>query len=220
MKISAKQSYILLMLFSLLAMSSCSEEMILYKSETPDRERVFEADSIIYYGVDFSKVRLSNPEKAMQDEELTKFFGAWISWLDDEIPPKKYIARWLKKKERLVYERGIIQERFSLVPNDWVIIEDYSFPIDTVKRTLKTYDLKRKDGVGFVVNAENLNKRGEYVSAYYTFFDIKTREVLWSTKAKGNASSYGMTEHWARGILDGMKEFVDQVYKKEYRNWK
>ena len=68
-----------------------------------------------------------------------------------------------------------------------------------------------------VVNIINLNKRREQVIAWFTFFDIQTREILWATKVKGAASGTGMTAHWGDGMISATKRYVDKVYKKQLK---
>ena len=86
-----------------------------------------------------------------------------------------------------------------------------------LEKIIKSYVLNEKSGIGMVVNIVNFNKPREYVSGYVTFFDIATREILYSLEATGPAGGGGWAGHWASGIeriVRGM--FIDEIYKRKY----
>lgn len=58
------------------------------------------------------------------------------------------------------------------------------------------------------------------MSAYFTFFDINTREILWTSKVKGEPGGWGMNGFWSNGLTRTLKVFIDQVYKPKYKEFK
>ena len=194
-----------------------SQSKYVLEEYTPDINRVFNSTSLVYYGVDMSMLKLSNPMKIGQDNSVRHYIYAWISTFEKELPPDKYISKWLNMKNGFTFEPEDVQQRAELVDEKWIIRGDYSFSFEQLKEIIKSYDLNQSNGLGFVINAENFNKQHEYMTLYYTFFDIRTREILWTTKIKGVPGGWGMNGFWSNGLTNSLKIFIDKSYKKKYK---
>lgn len=181
-------------------------------------DEVFAADKIVYYGIDFTKMVLTNPNKIGQEEFLKKYFWAWITYIAEEKDIENYMSRKLDKKNKLIYEPTEIQNLNTQINHPWIQYNDFTYSTDTLASVVNSYVLKETKGVGFVINVENFNKREEFVSAYFTFFDIDTREILWTTKVKGKPDGWGMTKFWAVGIIDATQNFF-RIYQRKLRTY-
>jgi hypothetical protein len=173
-----KQFILILLQLILFISFSYSQKSPIIESYSPLKEEVVNAKSVVYYGLDFSRIILTDPNKFGEDQDLRKFFPAWINDFHKEIIPGIHIKRWLRKGDNFDTELTDVQERFKLVPSSWISLDKNSFGIDTLQKIINSYKLKRNEGIGFVIVLENFNKIEEYLTAYFTFFDIHTKEVL------------------------------------------
>jgi len=209
-----------LIFFLVISQNTFSQSKFILEEYSPNIDKVFDSNNVIYYGVDMSMVKLTNPMKVGQDDYIRHYLYAWIQTFEKELSPYQYIRRWLKKKDGFTFEPEDVQKRAELVDEEWVIRESYSFSIEQLKEIIQSYELKQDNGLGFVINAENFNKSREYMTLYYTFFDINSREILWATKIKGVPGGWGMNGFWSNGLTNSIKIYIDKCYKKKYKNYK
>jgi len=166
-------------------------------------------------GIDLSKVRLTDMTKMLDSKSIKeKYAPAWINAAHKEVKIKD--IRKYHKKDEVTYRYGIIEKRYTLLSDDFVIAEDYSFPIDTVKNMIKNYKLDEKEGIGYVVIAENFNKPKERLYTHHMFFDIKSRELLWAVKVDGRPAGIAFSAYWGEGIAHNIL-FETKIYKKRMR---
>jgi len=179
----------------------------------PDQsDRVKKTDSVWYYGLDLSHLRITDGAKIPRSQKYALVYPpAWIGFVAKELPPYNYVQPALQKRT-FYYVQDEVQNNTQKVNSNFIIGVNYSFPIDTVYKAVKSYTLSRTSGIGLVIIAENFNKNYESASIWVTFFDIKTRDVLWVVKVTGRCSGMGYTTHWGTGIVDGFKNFINSVY--------
>tara|TARA_B110000285_G_scaffold15998_1_gene15771 strand:- start:1526 stop:2332 length:807 start_codon:yes stop_codon:yes gene_type:complete len=166
---------------------------------------VYDANTIVYYGLDFSNFGLTNPAKVGQEEMITKYFTAWMSEVNSFLSVSKLKSSLRKKVETNLQP---VQGRYKLIREEWISFGQHNFDTEKIKEIVKEYQLKKTAGVGFVLIVENFDKELDVVRVNYTFFDIATREVLYSMKIRGSARGAGMTNHWSRGILSSYYTFT------------
>ena len=205
---------IFLSVLILLTSTIFAQKDIIAENHKQQMQKVLAANEVTFYGLDFSKAVLSQPDKINYNVRYRKYFVAWISRYEEIVRPETKFSRWIDKE--VIYEPGEVQ---SLCKKErtWIRFDDYDFPIDTLQQIIQNYELSQSNGVGMVVNVVNMNKRREQLIAWFTFFDIQTREILWATKIRGRANGTGMTAHWGEGMINATKRYVDKVYKKEYK---
>ncbi|MDP4281467.1 MAG: hypothetical protein Q8867_04885 [Bacteroidota bacterium] len=175
--------------------------------------RVRACDTLIYYGADFSHVRISDGANTYKSTSISITYPpAWIAFLEKEMPAHRYVKPAMRKRN-FSDKRDDIQNISIKADPNFIISPDYSFPIDTVEKAVKSYTLTDKSGVGLVLIPENFNKKQETAFTWVVFFDISNRNIIWATKTTGKCEHMGYTAHWASGVIDGFKKFV----KREYR---
>jgi hypothetical protein len=171
------------------------------------------AEPIFFYGFDFSHVRISDGPKIPRSNEYSKVYpSAWLRYLEKEIILKGYVQRALRKRTFYYKQDAINAVSMKVVP-DFIIADNYSFPVDTVRKAVQNYPITEKAGIGMVIIPENFNKPQERCISWIVFFDIRTREVLWSTEVSGACSHMGYTAHWGSGIIEGFKRFISKYYR-------
>jgi hypothetical protein len=183
--------------------------------KTSDKsDSIRNTESLYYYGVDFSHIRISDSLKVSRSAEYSKVYPrAWIAYLEKEIMRTHWVQRSLRKRTFYYKQNEIISVSVKVV-NDFIIAEPYSFPLDTVKYAIKQYNLNEKAGIGLVLIPENFNKQQEHARMWVVFFDIQNREILWATEVTGRCQHMGYTAHWGSGIIDGFKYFIRKTYRK------
>jgi hypothetical protein len=216
-----KKIFLILFVFILSSNNYCFGQKMKKGIDHPfNVETVFEANSIVYYGWDFSNFKITDPRKINDGEIiLRKDLPALIGELNEYYPAEK-ISKHLKKEvsENLGTIQRLIQ---NSDPETLVIYNTYEFSIDTVKKIIQAYDLPEEEGIGFVILLETFNKPKRYVTGYATFFDIESRNLLWSVKMKGNpGSKYGFVNYLFNGFTEVYAYFMADYYKKQERIYK
>ena len=178
---------------------------------TYQSERVKKCDTLYYYGIDVSHVRVTDATKVSRSEKYSLAYpSAWVAYVEKEMPPYGYVQPALKKAH-FFYIQDEVQYSNAKVSPNFIIAANYSFPLDTVAKAVKSYKLTQSTGVGLVIIPENFNKNFEAATSWITFFDIKTREVLWAVKTTGKCSHMGYTAHWGSGIVEGFWNFINPL---------
>jgi len=186
-----------------------------------DIKSYIQAKKVVWYGWDFSKSRMFDINK-IQDAGLIKekFIPAISERLNKRITPDEIHRKIDKEVETDLLS---IQNLYSTINyKDYITQKDYVFPIDSIKSHVKNYKLPQQDGVGFVIIIELMHKTDRsdrFVTGYVTFFDIKTKELLWVTKMKGlPGSKYGFAMYWIEGIKELYEYFMGHYYSKAIRH--
>ncbi len=176
-------------------------------------DKVVKADTIEYYGFDFSKFTLTDPINVGEEEIVKKFFSPWINYFESA-SNINYMA--IKYFDKIVH-RGInsMERRDSLLPDRWVLYEKNKLKMLDIEALVKSYVLKEKSGIGYVAIVENFVKEEEIARVCYVLFDISTREVYFAAVTEGFAHKHmGMTRHWGSAMYNSFESFV-RLYKKE-----
>jgi len=190
-----------------------SKSMIVFDYQL-NKQKVFDANSIFYYGFDFSNMILVNSKKIGQEQKMNKYFTAWLSDFEGVVPFKK-IKHYLKK-DFLINVKTNIQSRYFInTKKNWIASSDNNIDIDDVFSLVGEYMnvINEKKGIGLVGIVESFNKSEERVSIIFTFFDVETGEVLWVTKAKGKSGGKGFTRHWTIGMMESLRNYIAYSYK-------
>jgi hypothetical protein len=189
-----------------------SQNSSIVQNYFPEKDTVFHAGTIVHYGLDFSRFALTDKRKVGQDQKLRKFIPKWIKSLQKDINPERYITPLHRHGNNFEPEPIEVQDRNKSGQDIWINSESYSINFDTLQNTISSYHLTKNKGIGFVINVENFNKPGDYITCYFTFFDIASRKILWTTKVRSKPGGYGMNEYWANGIRTAFKFFINDVY--------
>lgn len=183
-----------------------------------DFGKVLESKNIIYCGFDFSQFRLSNADKIGQENEIGKFFRAWISYFESDVNiPKELYKNTSKEVYRNTNE---IQLRSELLPERWIVYNENHLDINQIQETIKSYNLRDTVGVGLVAIVENFSKTTELAYIWWVFFDLDSKEVIWANVTDGRASKgVGMTRHWGSAMVLAHMKFRN-LYRSDLKRAK
>lgn len=191
----------------------------------PQSELIFSANEIVYYGLDFTHFKISDFKKINQGQEMkTKYFPALVGRFNNDMPPER-VGNYLRKSSvgdlNFIGDLNTIQLLIKdMNPDDIVLANTFILTNDSIAEIVKNYKLKETNGIGFVQIGESFNKAERYLTVFYVFFDIASREVLFSIKPKGlPGSKWGFTDYLYNGLMDTYSIFID-YYRKEKKLYK
>ena len=95
------------------------------------------------------------------------------------------------------------QERNNKLERKYTIYDQ-----SVVEKILSGYNLSEKDGIGLVFLVKCLDKTKKIVSLYPTFFDISTKQILWTFEVDGYGLSKGLDKYWIKKIFDAVDNFL------------
>lgn len=178
---------------------------------------IYYRNDIVYYGFDFTYLKLTNKGKVGDGVEIVqKYFYPMNEELTQEFLPLNSLKKWMKQPS-IVQGNPVFPNYKFRDFHGFVSAQNFCIPFNDLQGIVNAYVLREKKGVGMVINLVNFNKEREYALVYVTFFDIETREILFAVEASGQAGGSGMTKHWAVGVEAAVRDmFIDEVYKHRW----
>ena len=88
------------------------------------------------------------------------------------------------------------------------------FDKETVEQSVAKYKLTPKNGVGVVYVVETLHHGAKVLTAWVTFVDLKTQQVLYTERLEGKAAGFGFRNFWAGGIAN-----INKGVAAKYKEW-
>ena len=227
------------MLVVLLATSSISYSQ--------DVARVYKADSIYFYGYDFSHtiVKTKHP--------INDYVFPWIIHTSKVNTPSyfekkmymsvihdfsytnkvniEFIENLVVRNERKIIEEDETTGRYPLLfdkPNISAKKDEgisAEIPNEVIQKLLFEYLLTQQTGIGLVVFVAEINKEEESTLLHFVFFDIKGRDIISAYKSHlSGAKGIGMEKHWKHNFSMSTTNFLDvyeywlaRAYRSEYK---
>lgn len=175
---------------------------------------IFYRQDIVFYGFDMTYLKLTNKGKVGDGIVIApKYMPAWNEVLTNDMLPIRKISDWMGKPSIFI-SNSVFEYHTHADYQNFVTSVNYCIPFEDLQKIVKAYVLREKEGIGMVINLANFNKEREYSLIYVTFFDIKTRDIMFAAEVSGKAGGSGMTKHWASGVLNAFRVmFIDEIYK-------
>ena len=177
--------------------------------------RIRQANSIVWFGLDFSKAQLIGSEGFTDPVDIKeRFFDKWNRLIIDEAD--KYNFRRTFQKESLEYDLSVVEERNKMPEADELVINsEYSLSQEEAEAVVSQYRSSEfTEGLGLVFVIESFNKPEQKGHMWVTFFDIATHEIVLIKKYSGEAGGFGLRNYWARSVY----EVIEQL-EKGYKIW-
>ena len=175
---------------------------------------VFNSTDIVWYGLDFSEVKLVGSEGFTNPPEIkNRYFNSWNQLFVTE--RDKYNLQETFKKKNVEYNLDVVEERNKL-PNVEELVINTSYTLDEAKipDMLKEYSTKETEGIGLVFIMEAFNKTAEAATMFVVFFDITAKTPLLVKKMGAKPGGMGIRNYWAGAVFA-----VLEKSKKEYPKW-
>ena len=195
------------LLFSLLIFSST----IVWSQGNID---IFEAKSMTFYGLDFTKAKCLGTEKFPSPEEVvTVHFPQWNQLFMDEEEGEN-VGKAYKKKE-VFYDTLIYAKNAQINTNELYIDHPYQLERKEIKAYIKGFADFYSSGLGMIYLVEALNRSDKYLSVWVVFFDKKTGDVLLSEPIRSKGKGRHFDVYWGNAFLE-----MFDISTKDYKAWK
>jgi hypothetical protein len=183
-----------------------------------DLLKIFNSKNLYWYGLDFSNLKFTDEKSTNGDLVKKVYCPGWLDFFYSAYS-KNRISGALKRDDILfVHEQFQADQINKIRTNEICDFNQNNFNRNQIASVVEDYDLPPDhDGVGFAIIVENFTKIYHTGSYYMTFFDIKTRELLWVYKIIMNSGGHGYIEHWGNPTYKSFHVFQNDFYKKEYR---
>lgn len=177
---------------------------------------IFSAEKLVYFGIDFSKVKLQGPSGFSRPEEIVSTIFPGINEVV-VMESTKYNIQEAFRVKSVQYDFNCTSERNKNVDPDTLVgYEHFTFDINTLQSMINEYTTNVSEGIGLVFVAECLSKLDTKGYYHIVLFDVATKKILLSQKAAGQAGGIGIRNFWARSVF----EVIDRVNARSYRTWK
>jgi hypothetical protein len=168
-----------------------------------DINKVKNLKSVVWFGLDFSNTKLVGTSYDFAD--LTKiknhFFVEWNHLILRESEKydigRAYKIAHVENKIEIAIKRSMLVDTNSLIS-----IVPVEITRDELPNFLKDYKIETKSEIGLVYIVESLDKANLTVTAWETFFNIQTGEILYAIKSEGRVGGFGFRNYWIRGVYN------------------
>ena len=217
-------------------------------SYSQDVSVIYKADTIYFYGYDFSHaiVKTKHP--------INDYVFSWIAYASEQNPPSdfekkmvmnvihdfsytnkvnvEFIENLIVRNESEVIKEGESTGRYPLLfDNPTPLskkdeeIKDKNIgaeiPNEVVQKFLSEYSLNQKKGIGLAAFLAEINKEKESTLFQFVFFDIKTREIIFIFKYHLRGSGgVGMENHWKASFSTSAYLFLKQYNEDLYFDYR
>ncbi len=184
-----------------------------------DMSKLFGTQEFVWCGLDFSMVRCIGPEGFTDAQAVKeKYLADWNNLVITEA--EKYNFKEPYKKTTQTNDLSVVTRRNEMPDyKTFIINEPYSFEEGQLKKIIADYKLKdAKEGLGLVYVYETLNKTKGHAVVNLVFFDIASKEIIWTKRYESPAGGFGFRNFWARTVLETMK-LSEKDYKKALKTY-
>lgn len=82
-----------------------------------------------------------------------------------------------------------------------------------IASAVRTWPMERKEGVAMLVVAERYSKNDREACVWPTFFDLTSRQVLWTDRVCESPSGLGFRNFWFNPLATAAKDALTQLAK-------
>jgi len=180
---------------------------------TQTKSELFQSEKIRFYGLDFTFAKFVVHKKVPDSSILVhRYYKEWNDmYLDDR---KGFDMRRPLKKKKVSYDTATYSINAQINPEDIIVYEGSNLELKQIRKYIKNYSDFSKNGFGMVYIVESMNSKDKYLSAWLTFFDLKTGDLLFAEPIRVKAKGRNFTLLWASAF--------DELYlesKNSYKVW-
>lgn len=180
---------------------------------TQTKSELFHSEKISFYGLDFTFAKFVAHKKLPNPEELlNRYYTEWNHMYLDEYDG--YDMRRPFKKKYVYYDTLVYSINAQINPADILAKEAVDLELKQIREHIKSYSDLSKEGFGMVYIVESINASDKYLSAWLTFFDLKTGDLVFSEPIRVKAKGRNFKFLWESAF--------DELYlesKDSYRVW-
>lgn len=187
--------------------------------EVGPQTKVVTSSEVVWAGIDFSEAKLIGSEGFSDPDDIkTRFFESWNNLIINE--GDKYDIKKFYSLDKVTNDLSVVEERNEIPDADELVINsDYSFEEGQLEEIISQYDLEEaSEGTGLVYVVEAFNKTKEIATIHVVFFDIASKEILWTEKYEESPRGFGFRNYWAGAIfkvLEASGKDYEKAMKKQ-----
>jgi hypothetical protein len=177
----------------------------------------FKTDSIIWYGLDFSKTKMVGPGFNNPTDIKKNFFRTWNNLIIYE--PDKFNLWYFFDKSYVDFKLDPATKRnLSIDENNMVSYNSSYAPLEEteIANIINEYDFETTKGYGVLLIVESFNNYDKKGYFDLVFIDLKTKSIILSKKISGTVHGVGFRNYWAGAIYGALFNFPYIKWKKEY----
>jgi len=181
---------------------------------------VFNANEIIWYGIDFSMTKMVGTGFTTPSAIKATMFPSWNNLILTE--SKKYDIKKFLHKSSVQFNLAPVTDINNKVDESKMLVlnssESNELKEADIKMIVSQYTFDKNSGIGVLLIADSFNKVDETGHFLITFIDLVTKQVLVSKKITGKAGGIGLRNYWAGSIFAALKscEPLFNGWKKEF----
>ena len=183
------------------------------------RTKLYEADQFVWFGVDFSMVKLIGPEFNNPEHIIESYFEQWnsraIAFIENDFKGKL-------AKTPFVYDTPMAIERSRKVSVNDILLPlsaKYSIGNDMIDDLVnKCNSPNNQTGIGVMLIAESLNRANNIGIYHVVFFDISSKQILKKEKFEFEGSGIGFLPYWDKPIFRTIIA-IEKEYKRNYKEY-
>ncbi len=174
--------------------------------------------SLTFYGIDFTKAVLIGDNAANTNDIVTRQFAGINDLMVNEA--KKYDVAGALKRAELPTDLSIVAKRNEKVNPDRLLssnTDDYNHITEAdIQPIISNFATSGNAGTGLVFITEAMSKPKKSVSVWVTFFDVKSKKVVFTERIDGSVGmGFSFRNYWATGF----KKIIDQIKNSKYKEW-
>lgn len=158
--------------------------------------------SFKFYGIDFSEVKVYAADET--PDEFVDVFGRINKLMLTE--SDKYLGTLKNRLGKYSMKTDITPSLDAIkeIDKDNLILfsEVDSFTEEQLAEIVKKLNIKDETGTGLVMIANRLDKSRAIGVFNFVFFDVSTRNILFSWEASGRAGGFGLRNYWAGSVYN------------------
>ena len=177
-----------------------------------DTKLVFGSPTVVWYGMDFTKLKMIGFKDESPHTIRDQYFKEW-----NAVTLSMDLAKVFKKNTVANDVKGVTQINSARETDALLADAEVELSKADIAAEVKLLPpSQQKKGLAVVFIAQSFNKTQDLATVHVVFFNIETREVLWSKKVTAKSSGGSTSKAWA----GAMKTIITNIDKKDFAAWK
>ena len=177
-----------------------------------DTKLVFGSPTIVWYGMDFTKAKMIGFKDESPHTIRDQYFKDW-----NGITLSMDLAKVFQKHTVANDIKGVTQINSARETDALLADAEVELTKANIAEEVKLLPPSQpKKGLAVVFIVQSFNKTTDLATVHVVFFDIASREVLWSKKVTAKSSGGATSKAWA----GAMRTIINNIEKKDFSAWK
>ena len=177
----------------------------LFCQKSFSKDDILKAKEIIVYGLDFSNTIIIHES----EEHVTTIENDYYPMFNDLFFVNKLNELQTKVKAKLI-SNGELTKKLNLKREKKYTIYDQT----VVSKIVSDYVTSEEAGIGLVFIVKSFDKPGKCVKLFPAFFDIASKQMIWTMEITGNGGGYGLNKFWGEKLFDAIDRFIGSYKRK------